>query len=127
SLGRGGREGRVAALADVVGLPLELVTRAEGRVSPIVFARELLRDERKVVGFYDVSITSTDPFPDRAQHEAPDPTLAGIGPAYTTATNRQLRQEIGVKTDREYRLLSLEVNHAWKEDTQRQFFRPPPG
>jgi carboxypeptidase C (cathepsin A) len=121
------RERTLARLADLLGLPLELVTRAEGRVSPIIFARELLRDQQKVVGFYDVSITSTDPFPDRVQHEAPDPTLAGIGPAYTAAVNRQLRSEIGVSTDREYRLLSLEVNQAWKEDTQRHFFAPPEG
>jgi carboxypeptidase C (cathepsin A) len=127
SLGAPERERTLARLAGLVGLPLELVTRAEGRVSPIVFARELLRDQQKVVGFYDVSITSTDPFPDRAQHEAPDPTLAGIAPAYTAAVNRQLRSEIGVQTDREYRLLSLEVNQAWKEDTKRHFFAPPEG
>jgi carboxypeptidase C (cathepsin A) len=127
SLGEQERERTLARLADVVGLPLEFVTRAEGRVSPVVFARELLRDTQKVVGLYDVSITSTDPFPDRAQHEAPDPTLAGIGPAFTAAINRQLRSEIGVRTDREYRLLSLEVNQAWKEDTQRHFFIPPEG
>jgi carboxypeptidase C (cathepsin A) len=127
SLGAPERERILRRLADLVGLPLELVTRAEGRISPIVFARELLRDQQKVVGFYDVSITSVDPFPDRAQHEAPDPTLAGIAPAYTAAVNRQLRSEIGVRTDREYRLLSLEVNQAWKEDTQRHFFAPPEG
>ena len=102
-------------------------TRAEGRVSPIVFARELLRDQRKVVGYYDVSITATDPFPDRTEHSAPDPTLAGISPAYTAAVNRQLRSEIGVRTDREYRLLSYEVNQAWKEDTKQHFFAPPEG
>ena len=127
SLGVPERERTLSRLADLLGLPLELVTRAEGRVSPIVFARELLRAERKVVGYYDVSITSTDPFPDRPDHEAPDPTLAGISPAYTAAVNRQLRSEIGVRTDREYRLLSLEVNQAWKEDTQRHFFAPPEG
>jgi carboxypeptidase C (cathepsin A) len=127
SLGAPERERTLSRLADLVGLPLELVTRAEGRVSPIVFARELLRDQQRVLGFYDVSITATDPFPDRAQHEAPDPTLAGIAPAYTAAINRQLRSEIGVHTDREYRLLSLEVNEAWKEDTKRHFFAPPEG
>jgi carboxypeptidase C (cathepsin A) len=127
SLGAPERERTLGRLADLVGLPPELVTRAEGRIAPYVFARELLRDQQKVVGLYDVSITSTDPFPDRAQHEAPDPTLAGIGPAYTAAVNRQLRSEIGVRTDREYRLLSLEVNQAWKEDTQRHFFAPPEG
>jgi carboxypeptidase C (cathepsin A) len=127
SLGAPERERALARLADLVGLPVELVTRAEGRVSPMVYARELLRDERKVVGFYDVTITSTDPFPDRPDYDAPDPTLAGISPAYTAAINRQLRSEIGVRTDREYRLLSYEVNEAWKEDTKRHFFSLPEG
>jgi carboxypeptidase C (cathepsin A) len=127
SLGVPERERTLSRLADLVGLPLDLVARAEGRVSPTVYARELLRDERKVAGFYDVTITATDPFPDRPEHDAPDPTLAGISPAYTAAINRQLRSEIGVHTDREYRLLSLEVNEAWKEDTKRHFFAPPEG
>jgi carboxypeptidase C (cathepsin A) len=127
SLGAAERERTLARLADLLGLPVELVTRAEGRVSPVVFARELLRDKQRVLGFYDVSITATDPFPDRAEYSAPDPTLAGISPAYTAAINRQLRSEIGVHTDREYRLLSLEVNEAWKEDTKRHFFAPPEG
>ncbi len=122
------RERTLGRLADFLGLPLELVVRAEGRVNPFFFARELLRDERKVAGFYDITITGTDPFPDRLEQGAtPDPTLAGIGPAYTAAVNRQLRSEIGVETDREYRLLSLEVNQAWKEDTPRHFFAPPEG
>jgi carboxypeptidase C (cathepsin A) len=127
SLGAPERERTLGRLADLLGLPPELVARAEGRISPIVFVRELLRDEQKVLGYYDVSITATDPFPDRPEHSAPDPTLAGISPAYTAAVNRQLRSEIGVRTDREYRLLSLEVNEAWKEDTQRHFFAPPEG
>ena len=121
------RERTLKRLADLLGLPPDLVTRAEGRVSPFVYARELLRDERKVAGLYDVTITGTDPFPDRPEHAAPDPTLAGISPAYTAAINRQLRSEIGVRTDREYRLLSLEVNESWKEDTKRHFFAPPEG
>jgi carboxypeptidase C (cathepsin A) len=127
-LGASERERTLGRLADFLGLPLELVVRAEGRVNPFFFARELLRDERKVAGFYDITITGTDPFPDRLEQGAtPDPTLAGIAPAYTAAINRQLRSEIGVETDREYRLLSLEVNEAWKEDTKRHFFAPPEG
>jgi carboxypeptidase C (cathepsin A) len=127
SLGAPERDRTLARLADLLGLPLELVTRAEGRVSPIVFARELLRDQRKVLGYYDVSITATDPFPDRVDHQAPDPTLAGIAPAYTAAVNRQLRSEIGVRTDREYRLLSYEVNRAWKQDPEKHALAPPEG
>ncbi|HEY2354715.1 MAG TPA: hypothetical protein VGH79_07455 [Gaiellaceae bacterium] len=127
SLAPAERERILARLADFLGLPVDFVTRAEGRVGLEVFARELLRDERKVVGFYDATITTTDPFPDRTGHEAPDATLAGIAAAYTAAINKQLRSEIGVQTDRDYRLLSVEVNQAWKEDSKKHFFEPPDG
>jgi carboxypeptidase C (cathepsin A) len=114
-------------LADLLGLPLDLVQRAEGRVSLVTFARELLRDERKVLGVYDATITAVDPFPDRDGISWPDPTLSGINPAYTMAVNRMLRSEIGVDTDREYTLLSYEVNTAWKNDVEHHAFAPPPG
>ena len=102
--------------ADFTGLDLDYVTRAEGRVRVDQFARELLRDEGKVVGRYDAAITTTDPFPDRDVFHGADPTLTGIGPAYTTAVNQQLRSVIGVETSREYNLLSLDVIMAWKND-----------
>ncbi len=121
------RERILGRLADLVGLPTEMVTRAEGRVTIEVFARELLRDERKVLGIYDATITTTDPFPDREAFAGPDPTLAGIGPAYTAAINHQLRSEIGVQTDREYIVLSHEVNEAWRNDAPEHFFLPPIG
>jgi carboxypeptidase C (cathepsin A) len=114
-------------LADLIGLPAEMVARAEGRISHRMFTRELLRDERKVLGLYDATITATDPFPDREVFTGPDPTLAGITPAYTIAINRQLRSEIGVETDREYTVLSLEVNEAWRNDGSQYFFKPPVG
>ena len=113
--------------ADLIGLDPAFVTRAEGRVRIGQFARELLRDEQTVVGCYDATVTATDPFPDRDIFAGADPTLTGLGTAFTMAVNRQIRSEIGVETDREYRLLSLEVNAAWKEDTQRHFFAPPEG
>ena len=121
------RERILGQLADLIGLPVDLVTRAEGRITMRTFSRELLRDERKVVGLYDATITSTDPFPDRDSFEGPDPTLQGITPAYTMAINRQLRSEIGVETDREYTLISFEVNNAWKDDAPKHFFAPPVG
>jgi carboxypeptidase C (cathepsin A) len=114
-------------LSDLLGLPQDLVTRAEGRIGFHTFARELLRDERKVVGYYDATITGPDPFPDREAFAGPDPTLAGIGAAYTMAINRLLRSEIGVKTEREYSLLSYEVFTAWRDDSEQHFFEPPTG
>ena len=121
------REQVLGRLADLLGLSPDIVTRADGRVTMRVFARELLRDQRKVVGYYDATITSTDPFPDREPFEGPDPTLSGITPAYTMAVNRQLRSEIGVDTDREYLVLSMEVNKDWKNDAPQHFFVPPIG
>jgi carboxypeptidase C (cathepsin A) len=117
----------LSRLADLVGLPEGLVVRAEGRVGIQTFVRELLRDERKVLGLYDATITATDPFPDRDEFTWPDPTLSGINPAYTMAVNRMLRSEIGVETDREYTVLSYEVNTAWKHDGDHHAFAPPPG
>jgi carboxypeptidase C (cathepsin A) len=121
------RDGILGRLADLIGLPSELVALAEGRITIRVFARELLRDERKVLGLYDATITTTDPFPDREAFAGPDPTLAGIAPAYTTAINRQLRSEIGVETDREYVVLSHEVNKLWRNDAAQDVFMPPVG
>jgi carboxypeptidase C (cathepsin A) len=121
------RERVLARLADFIGLPAGLVTRAEGRIPIGVFARELLRDERKVLGKYDATVTATDPFPDRESFGGPDPTLSGIGPAYTAAVNRLLRSEIGVDTDREYKVLSHEVNEGWRNDEEPKFFTPPVG
>ena len=117
----------LSRLADLLGLSPDIVLRAEGRVGIFTFVRELLRDERKVLGLYDTTITATDPFPDRDEFTWPDPTLSGISPAYTMAVNRMLRSEIGVETDREYTLLSYEVNTAWKNDTEHHAFAPPPG
>jgi carboxypeptidase C (cathepsin A) len=121
------RERILARLADLLGLPLDLIQRAEGRITIQTFSRELLRDRRKVLGLYDSTVTATDPFPDRDPFSGPDPTLSGLSPAYTMAVNRLLRSEIGVETDREYTVLSYEVNTAWKIDREQHAFTPPPG
>jgi carboxypeptidase C (cathepsin A) len=121
------RDRILARLADLVGLPVDLVVRAEGRIRIHTFSRQLLRDERKVLGLYDATITGTDPFPDRDAFVGPDPTLSGLSPAYTMAVNQLLRSEVGVETDREYTVLSYEVNTAWKIDTEQHAFLPPPG
>ena len=108
----------ISSLADMLGLPTELVQRAEGRITMGVFVRELLRSEGKVLGLYDSTITAHDPYPDREAFAGPDPTLAGIESIYTSAINQQLRQEIGVETERDYHLLSYEVFRAWKLDIE---------
>jgi carboxypeptidase C (cathepsin A) len=102
--------------ADFVGLGRDLVTRAEGRIRVGQFVRELLRDEQKVVGRYDATIVTSDPFPDRDVFSGAHPTLTGFWPAFTMAVNQQLRSGIGVETDREYKLLEIDVFSARKND-----------
>jgi carboxypeptidase C (cathepsin A) len=117
----------LSELAGLVGLPAELVERSAGRIRVDAFRRELLRDAGRVLGIYDTTVTTVDPFPDRDAFEGPDPTLAGTSAAFTAAINRQLRSEIGLRSEREYMLLSLEVNRGWRDDDPEHFFVPPRG
>ena len=103
-------------LAGLIGLPLTLVERQAGRIGIEVFARELLRDQQRIVGLYDASITAIDPFPDRQVYEGIDPTLDGLDRLFTGAINSHLRDTLGVETELAYNLLNLETFKAWKFD-----------
>lgn len=114
-------------LAAFIGLGEDVVTRVDGRVTNSVFVRELLRDEGVAAGLYDATITTRDPFPEREPYAGPDPTLSGIGPAFTTAINQLLSSEIGLVSDRRYQLLSMDVNLAWKIDKDQHATETAPG
>lgn len=113
------RQAITARIAAMLGLPLEYVERRRGRVSPFQFARMLLCDEHRYCGLYDSTITSVDPFPGRDTFEGPDPTLFALGRLFASAANVQLRDIVGVDSARDYHLLSLTVNEAWKVDTKK--------
>lgn len=105
--------------ADFIGLPREVVRAKNGRVRIEYFVKNLLRDEGKHLGLYDASLTVADPFPDRDEYSGPDPTLHLIERVFAAGINTQLRKHIGLETEREYNLLSMTVNKAWKIDTRR--------
>lgn len=110
------RQSAYQQLAGLIGLPVALVERQAGRVDIELFARELLRDQQRIVGLYDASITAIDPFPDRTVYEGIDPTLDGLDRLFTGAINSHLRDQLGVETDLTYSLLNLETFKAWKFD-----------
>lgn len=103
-------------MSQILGLPAEVVAKSGGRLPISSFSRLLLRDEGKVLGLYDSTATCLDPFPDRDTFQGADPTLFAIEPAFTGAINIQLREELGLECERDYKLLSLDVNSAWKCD-----------
>lgn len=101
-------------MAALVGLPVDLVQRHRGRLGIDVFARELLRDQERILGLYDASVTAIDPFPDRPLSEGTDPTLDGLDRLFTGAINHHLRSTLGISTPLTYHLLNYEVFKAWK-------------
>ncbi|MCU0567768.1 MAG: peptidase S10 [Oculatellaceae cyanobacterium Prado106] len=108
-------------MADLIGLPLSVIERQGGRVGMEIFARELLKDQQKIVGLYDASITAIDPFPDRIHYEGSDPTLDGLDRLFTGGINSHLRDTLGIETDLTYHLLNFEVFQAWKFDIKGDF------
>lgn len=132
-LARGGatpaeeRDRVLARLADLTGLRPEVVARMEGRVGIGAYVRELLRDRGQVVGLYDATLVADDPFPDREPYGGADPTLAGTTAAFTAGVNHVLRAEIGLRTDRAYELLSMEVNRKWAADEDSHALDAPAG
>lgn len=121
------RQAVVTRLADFTGLDVDVVGRVEGRVMITTYVRELLRDQRQVLGLYDATQVTEDPFPDREPFEGGDPTLKGDTPAFTMAVNQLLRGEIGVRTERRYEVLSMDVNKVWKADDDAHALQTPPG
>ena len=121
------RERVMARLAALTGLPEAVVGAHQGRIPITTYVRELLRDRQEVVGLYDATLVGADPFPDRDPFGGADPTLAGATAAFTAAVNQVLRAEIGVRSDRRYELLSLDVNKAWKRDDDSHALDAPAG
>jgi carboxypeptidase C (cathepsin A) len=117
----------VRRMSQLCGLDEHLIERANGRINATLFCRELLRDQRKLCGRYDAAITTTDPFPDRHDFEGPD-ALWSFDRLFTGAVNHHIRANLKVATELDYRLLSHEVNQAWKDgNDKQQFYRKVAG
>jgi carboxypeptidase C (cathepsin A) len=106
-----------ATLARLTGLPEPLIARHHGRIPARLFARELLRDQGRMVSLYDGAVTVADPdfVGEGAAGEGmrQDPLLTATIPAFTTAFNDYLGRELGFRTELPYALLSRRVNGGW--------------
>lgn len=90
-------------LAELTGLSETYVSRANLKVTPGMFFKELLRDEGKVTGRLDSRITGEDATDTGAGAEF-DPSDAAITPPYNMLVNDYLANELGVRVDERYRL-----------------------
>jgi carboxypeptidase C (cathepsin A) len=97
-------------VAEVSGLPLDVVTKARGFVTD-AFVKTLRSG--KIVSRYDANFAVDDPRPAaRAAHGA-DPILDGVARAYGGAFASYARNELGFKTAMTYQLLANDVTRHW--------------
>ncbi|MEI9428912.1 S10 family peptidase [Mesorhizobium sp. Cs1299R1N3] len=111
--------GRLASdrVAEITGLPPDLVHRNFARVPTSLFAREFARATGKVLSPYDGMIATADIAPQSARIAGPDPVLDRSVPALTSAFVGYARDELNFRTDVSYRLLNGDVSHNWDYGT----------
>ncbi|HEU5019456.1 MAG TPA: carboxypeptidase [Pseudolabrys sp.] len=97
-------------VAQLSGLPLDLITRQHGFVTNGVTKN--LR-EGKIVSHYDATFAVDAPYPDRDSSHAPDPILSGVARAYGGAFAAYARNELNYKTEVTYKLLADDVTRGW--------------
>ena len=98
-------------VADISGLPVDVVTRARGFVENDYVKN--MRPGGKIVSRYDAAFAVDDPYPDRATGHGGDPILDGITRAYGGGFVAYARNELGFKTDMTYSLLAGDVTRGW--------------
>src|SRR5215475_11878327 len=105
-------ETTAAKLAGYTGLSVQYIKEANLRVSPARFRKELLRDQRAIVGRYDARFEGTDI---DAAGETPgyDPSNTGIEGAFVTALHDYLDRELKYTSDETYYPSGPGVNQAW--------------
>jgi carboxypeptidase C (cathepsin A) len=117
----------VKNLADWTGLSKSVIEKFSGKINFLTFCRELLRDEKKVLGWYDAAMSSDDPFPASGEFKGVDVTLGGQDRIFTVGTNTHIRENLGVESDLKYELLSHEVHEKWQWHDPKSGEPVPPG
>ncbi len=104
-----------AKVARFTGLSADYVERANMRPEIGHFCRELLRDQRRVVGRLDSRYKSVDR--DAVGGEMTfDPSFDAVMGPYAATLNDYVRGELGFESDLPYEILSFRTNEAWKWD-----------
>lgn len=105
-----------AQLARFTGLPVEDVARHHGRVGVREFMRAWKRKNDRVLSHYDGSVSLPVPRPANDQHH-PDPILDKTTTVLTPAFVSYARDELGYKSDLDYRLLYRGIGGKWDYGT----------
>ena len=121
ALAAGAEEGAnraTGAVAELTGLPADIVRRNFARIPPSVFIKEFDRAGGQVLSRYDGSVGGPDPNPASAWPHGPDPVLDATVPLWTGAFVQYAQDELGFKTDMTYQLLNREARGKWDFGTR---------
>ncbi len=99
-------------VAEMTGLPLDVVERARGCVRDAYLNHRRER-ARQSLSAYDASFGVDDPFPEQERRRTPDPVLDGFTRALGGLFADYARNELGFKTDMTYALLAGDVGGNW--------------
>jgi len=109
----------IAKVAEITGLPQEIVRRYRGRIPRRVFAREIRRPAGEVVSLYDATVARP-ARPEEGEGGAGDPLLQPAAAAYGAAFNAYVADDLGYRTDQPYRVLAGDVSRQWNWEGERQ-------
>src|SRR5271165_6583269 len=99
------RQGLIEQVVRFTGLDRSVVDLNDMRLKQWVFCRELLRDQRLMVGRLDSRFTGDDLSQVRNEGQFWDPSMAVIRPPFTATFNNYVRSDLGYKSDLEYYVL----------------------
>jgi carboxypeptidase C (cathepsin A) len=100
-------------LAELTGLPRELVEEKNLRISDQTYFFEALRSRGLIVG--RLESRATGPMAaSRTRNWEFDPGIEAISSPYTMAAMAYFSQTLGLQFDTRYQVLSREVNRGWK-------------
>lgn len=100
-------------LSGFTGISEDYLEKANLRVTPDRFYKELLRDRGTTIGRLDSRYLGID-YDNAGEAPDNDPSFYGIDGAYTAAINSYVRQDLGLKMDREYVTIGNVGPWDWK-------------
>lgn len=102
------RRAIVEKLARYTSLPAEYIERANLRVGPGAFQKELLDAERKIIGRFDGRLTAFDPSPNQPSPSF-DPSYVAYNGPYSSCYHQYVRTELKYESDLTYEILTGRV------------------
>ncbi|EFA22986.1 S10 family peptidase [Bifidobacterium gallicum] len=108
-------------MSELIGLPAEFIMAKGLRIELDTFRKNLLKDEGKTLGRYDMRFTTyayQDVQGDNEFYAGEDPSYDGINSAYLDGYMHMLHDEIGFEGFENYEPLSLKVNMDWNWNHQ---------